>query len=73
MPSPSNFLRAIFDQVCNQIDNLVQNQVDDVKRNGLAVKSILLVGGFGSSKYLHRHLENTFSTQKITVLQIDGA
>jgi tRNA A37 threonylcarbamoyltransferase TsaD len=66
-------LRTLFDHVCGQIETLVQNQTDEVASNGLNVKSILLVGGFGSSKYLHHRLEKSYSSRGISVLQVDGA
>lgn len=66
-------LRTVFDHVCGQIDTLVQNQIDEVASNGLEVKAILLVGGFGSSKYLHNRLEQSYSSQDISILQVDGA
>ncbi|KAI8713929.1 hypothetical protein NCS52_01239000 [Fusarium sp. LHS14.1] len=68
-----SMLRTVFDHVCGQIDTLVQNQIDEVASNGLAVKAILLVGGFGSSKYLHHRLEQSYSSQDISILQVDGA
>ncbi|RSL54238.1 hypothetical protein CEP54_009995 [Fusarium duplospermum] len=66
-------LKTLFGKVCGQIDNLVQNQIEEVVSNGLQVKAILLVGGFGSSKYLHHRLECLYSLEGITVLQVDGA
>ncbi|UPL01930.1 hypothetical protein LCI18_012864 [Fusarium solani-melongenae] len=68
-----SMLRTLFDHVCGQIETLVQNQTDEVASNGLNVKSILLVGGFGSSKYLHHRLEKSYSSRGISVLQVDGA
>ncbi|KAI0122465.1 hypothetical protein F4814DRAFT_446399 [Daldinia grandis] len=50
---------------------LVQNQTMEVQGRGL--KAILLVGGFGESKYLHSRLENTFTSEEARVLQVDGA
>lgn len=66
-------LKTVFDHVCGQIDALVQNQVAEVKSHGFQVKAILLVGGFGSSKYLHHRLEQSYSSERIKVLQVDGA
>lgn len=66
-------LKTVFDHVCGQIDTLVQNQVSEVNSHGLQVKAILLVGGFGSSKYLHHRLEQSYASESIKVLQVDGA
>ncbi|RMJ13421.1 hypothetical protein CDV36_006927 [Fusarium kuroshium] len=68
-----SMLRTLFDHVFGQIETLVQNQTEEVESNGLKVKSILLVGGFGSSKYLHHRLENSYRSRGISVLQVDGA
>ncbi|KAF4419189.1 actin-like ATPase domain-containing [Fusarium acutatum] len=66
-------LRTIFDYTCGQIETLVQNQVTEVKNKNLNVKAILLVGGFGSSRFLHHRLEQSYSSERIAVVQIDGA
>ncbi|KAF7553497.1 hypothetical protein G7Z17_g3586 [Cylindrodendrum hubeiense] len=68
-----SMLRTVFDYVCGQIDTLVQDQVNQVQDRDLKVKAILLVGGFGSSKYLHQRLESSYSSLGIKVLQVDGA
>ncbi|KJZ69823.1 hypothetical protein HIM_10776 [Hirsutella minnesotensis 3608] len=68
-----SMLRTVFDQVCEQIVRLVQNQMTEIRSNDLAPKAILLVGGFGSSKYLHHRLESSYTGQDIVVLQIEGA
>ncbi|KAF9874990.1 hypothetical protein CkaCkLH20_07684 [Colletotrichum karsti] len=68
-----SMLQTVFDHVCGQVEVLVHNQVSEVKSENLQVKSILLVGGFGSSKYLHHRLETSYRHQNISVLQVDGA
>ncbi|KAK7398435.1 hypothetical protein QQX98_012186 [Neonectria punicea] len=68
-----SMLRTVFDYVCGQIDTLVQEQVNQVQDRGSKVKAILLVGGFGSSKYLHQRLERSYSSLDVKVLQVDGA
>ncbi|KAI0118627.1 hypothetical protein GGR51DRAFT_570436 [Nemania sp. FL0031] len=73
IPLKLSMLRTIFDQIYCQIDNLVQNQVQEVKEKGLAVKSILLVGGFGGNRYIHNRLEATYGSWNIRVLQVDDA
>jgi hypothetical protein len=66
-------LESLFSYVCGQIECLVQNQIAAVGEKDLAVKSILLVGGFGSSKFLHRRLEQAYAGTKISVLQVEGS
>ncbi|KAH6895964.1 hypothetical protein B0T10DRAFT_545558 [Thelonectria olida] len=69
----TSMLRTVFDYVCGQIDTLIQRQVNQVQDKGSTVKAILLVGGFGASKYLHKRIENSYSSLGIRVLQVDGA
>ncbi|KAF2200940.1 actin-like ATPase domain-containing protein [Delitschia confertaspora ATCC 74209] len=66
-------LRTVFDFVINQIVNLVDNQIDEVQERGQRVKAILLVGGFGSSKYMYQRLKNAHRGVGIQVLQVNGA
>lgn len=68
-------VRTIFDHVCNQIVRLVESQIDEVEEKDLKVKAVLLVGGFGASKYLHHRLENAkkIKDQNIQVIQNKGA
>ncbi|KAI1660440.1 hypothetical protein F4813DRAFT_400656 [Daldinia decipiens] len=73
VPLKANMLRTVFDHICGQIDTLVQNQTMEVQGRGLKVKAILLVGGFGESKYLHSRLENAYTSEGVRVLQVDGA
>ena len=48
----------------------MSQQVSKVKKKGENVKAILLVGGFGSSEYLHYRLSNhIYGDRKIKVLQ----
>ena len=65
-------LKGIYDPVVTRILILVQKQLDAIENThpGRAVP-ILLVGGFGSSKYLKRRLEERF--QQCTVLQPPNA
>ncbi|KAG9649800.1 hypothetical protein KCU95_g15447, partial [Aureobasidium melanogenum] len=66
-------LKSMFDLVCNQIQNLVEKQIEDVKDNNGRVKAVLLVGGFGSSKYLYNHLAACQKSSGIHVLQSTNA
>lgn len=63
------FLRTIFDHVCSKIETLISGQLSYVHRNRLRAKAILLVGGFGDSKYLYGRLEDTFQAGGIQILQ----
>ncbi|KAH0606557.1 uncharacterized protein H6S33_003391 [Morchella sextelata] len=52
-------MKAIFDPVIDKIIPLVKSQVRNVEaKASLRLTSVLLVGGFGSSKYLLKRLEN---------------
>ncbi|KAF3092569.1 hypothetical protein TWF225_001905 [Orbilia oligospora] len=60
---------SIFDDVCGRIDALVENQMEQIKAEGRNTKAILLVGGFGSSRYLYSRLNKIYKGQGISVLQ----
>ncbi|KAK9459078.1 uncharacterized protein V1516DRAFT_551577 [Lipomyces oligophaga] len=49
-------IRAAFDPTVDKIVELVNDQLDRIKRNGKEAKEILLVGGFGGSQYLYDQL-----------------
>ncbi|KAJ2900044.1 hypothetical protein MKZ38_002662 [Zalerion maritima] len=66
-------LRTIFDLVCDQIDRLVTQQINDARTGGNVIKAILLVGGFGMNKYLHGYLAKSYHNERIRVIQVDGA
>jgi tRNA A37 threonylcarbamoyltransferase TsaD len=53
-------LEAIFGEVCPRITQLVQAQVDTLKKSSLNAKAIFLVGGFGANKYLKEELQKSF-------------
>ncbi|KAF2624867.1 actin-like ATPase domain-containing protein [Macroventuria anomochaeta] len=65
-------LKTIFDHVINQIMRLVEKQIDEVEDKGSNVKAILLVGGFGTNRYMHKRLDEAHKTTGIQVLQING-
>jgi len=50
-------VKKIFDPVVDRIEELVTQQVRSIRSNGQHVAAILLVGGFGSSEYLHKRLQ----------------
>ncbi|KAL1614555.1 hypothetical protein SLS56_012063 [Neofusicoccum ribis] len=60
---------TMFDHTCNQIQAIVEKQIDSVRERGDRVNAVLLVGGFGSSKYLHNHLSACQKASNIRVLQ----
>ncbi|KAJ4398854.1 hypothetical protein N0V91_009905 [Didymella pomorum] len=66
----SNALKTIFDHVIGQILRLVENQVAEVEEKGNHVKAILLVGGFGTNRYLYKQLNHAYQT--VRVLQATG-
>jgi hypothetical protein len=54
-------LRAIFDPVINRILMMIQLQVDKIEHLRTSERiPILLVGGFGSSQYLRKRVEEKF-------------
>lgn len=62
--------QTIFDPVVNRIIALVKAQVKELHAKNKAVAAILLVGGFGSSKYLKQKLEGTgYGGKIIPVIQ----
>ncbi|KAF4959813.1 hypothetical protein FGADI_1315 [Fusarium gaditjirri] len=70
--SVSEIRENVFDPVVEEVKQLVQKQVDAVKRKyKKKPKFVILVGGFGRSLYLHEHLRDAVGN-KIDVLQQDG-
>ena len=49
-------IQGIFDPVIQEVIKLVQSQARKIKVAGHTIRAILLVGGFGGSKYLFRLL-----------------
>ena len=54
-------IKAIFEPVVKEVCELVQGQVDTIRDKGGVVSGIVLVGGFGQSDYLYRHLKSHFT------------
>ncbi|PYI07367.1 actin-like ATPase domain-containing protein [Aspergillus sclerotiicarbonarius CBS 121057] len=54
-------IKAIFDPIVKQVQDLVGDQVARVDASGKSVKAILLVGGFGSSEYLYQCIQKAYS------------
>jgi hypothetical protein len=52
-------LTLIFNTVCTQIQSLVERQLEHMGTNNVSCKAILLVGGFGESKYLYDFLKTS--------------
>ncbi|OJJ07215.1 hypothetical protein ASPVEDRAFT_876971 [Aspergillus versicolor CBS 583.65] len=50
-------IRGIFDPVIHDIEELVDQQMSAVREKGFSAKTIILVGGFGSSEYLFNRLK----------------
>ena len=63
----------MFDAVIRMIFQLIVEQMERLEEvsEGLSVSAILLVGGFGSSEYLRKAIENQFDD--IKVIQPIGA
>ncbi|OJJ67906.1 hypothetical protein ASPBRDRAFT_199609 [Aspergillus brasiliensis CBS 101740] len=60
-------IKNIFDPVVDRVKVQIIHQVHSARAKNKPVKAILLVGGFGSSEYLYRCIQETFSD--ITVMQ----
>ncbi|KAG5663800.1 hypothetical protein KAF25_006385 [Fusarium avenaceum] len=66
----SNEILSVFSPIIGKIENLVSRQVDTIQgKYHKAPKYIILVGGFGRSRYLFNSLENRFQS---TILQSRG-
>ena len=55
-------IKEIFAPVIKEVTDLVQGQVDGLRAKGEIVSGIVLVGGFGQSDYLYRHLKGHFTS-----------
>ena len=55
-------IKEIFDPVVKEVCDLVSGQVDNLRAKGGIVSGIVLVGGFGQSYYLYRHLKKRFTS-----------
>ncbi|KAH8174888.1 hsp70 protein [Sarocladium implicatum] len=55
-------IKEIFDPVVKEVCDLVSGQVDNLRGKGGIVSGIVLVGGFGQSDYLYRHLKKRFTS-----------
>ncbi|KAL7269991.1 hypothetical protein RUND412_007313 [Rhizina undulata] len=67
-------VKSFFDPVVDRVVALVGDQISSVKEKGKDVSSVLLVGGFGASPYLHKRLkEHSFSGKQVPVLQPPNA
>ncbi|CAG8962469.1 hypothetical protein HYFRA_00014199 [Hymenoscyphus fraxineus] len=66
-------LQGIFDHVFLQIEALIENQVTQIKKQNKCVEAILLVGGFGESRYLHDRVTNCHKSDGTQILRVQGA
>ncbi|KAI1107360.1 actin-like ATPase domain-containing protein [Jackrogersella minutella] len=76
-------IKGIFEPVVKEVCDLVQGQVDGLRRKGGIVSGIILVGGFGQSDYLYRRLKAHFTsaapppyterpTHAVSLTELDG-
>jgi len=56
-------MQGIFEPVMKEILRLIQEQIDRVNEIDKRVSTIIMVGGFGSSAYLRKRVEELASTQ----------
>ncbi|KAH7357222.1 hypothetical protein BKA65DRAFT_592706 [Rhexocercosporidium sp. MPI-PUGE-AT-0058] len=66
-------LQGIFDHVFLQIEALIANQISQIKKQNKSVEAILLVGGFGESKYLHDRVANCHKSDGTHIFRVQGA
>lgn len=66
-----NILEDIFAPIVKEVVRLVELQIlaARAKQPGQQVKGIFLVGGFGSSRYLKKCLDDNFEAMGIQVIQ----
>ncbi|KAI9707855.1 MAG: hypothetical protein M1820_004461 [Bogoriella megaspora] len=55
-------VQDIFEPVIKEVVELVEGQVEGIRKKGGAVKGIVLVGGFGQSNYLYQRLKAHFNS-----------
>ncbi|CAI7672421.1 unnamed protein product [Penicillium discolor] len=65
-------LQEAFAESIAGIDDLVDEQLTKAKEKNMRVKSIVLVGGLGSSPYVYHHLKDRHAKAGITILQASG-
>lgn len=70
-----DILEDIFAPIIKEVVRLVGAQIlgAQAKRPGQQVKGIFLVGGFGSSRYLKKCLDDNYEAQGIQVIQPHNA
>ncbi|EWC48311.1 hypothetical protein DRE_07770 [Drechslerella stenobrocha 248] len=54
-------VREIFEPIIKEVVELVEGQVETIKRKGGTIAGIVLVGGFGQSNYLYNRLKSHFN------------
>ncbi|KAJ5782155.1 hypothetical protein N7457_003929 [Penicillium paradoxum] len=64
----SSDIQKTFTEVFAEIDILLDDQIQSARDKGLSVKGIILVGGFGTSPYLSRHLEDRYKYKNLKVI-----
>lgn len=64
-------MQEIFDSICIKIQALVAKQLSAIGQKGLRARMVVLVGGFGESKYLYHFLDaaNKNAHPDVRVLQ----
>ncbi|EON64758.1 hypothetical protein W97_03991 [Coniosporium apollinis CBS 100218] len=56
-------VKSIFDPVVQEVINLVEEQVESIRRKGGNVSGIVLVGGFGQSNYLYNRMRSHLNSE----------
>ncbi|KAI9149947.1 Heat shock 70 kDa protein 12B [Paramyrothecium foliicola] len=69
----SSDIDKAFADVFTSIGKLIDDQIRQVEKQHLQVTGIILVGGLGSSSYLHQYLSHQYQSQNIEVLKATGS
>ncbi|KAG6365981.1 hypothetical protein INS49_000157 [Diaporthe citri] len=61
-------LKSLFDPVVGKIMHLIEEQVRATEQEGLRIGAIMLVGGFGESRYLFEKVDYMWRPKGIKVI-----
>jgi hypothetical protein len=65
-------LKEVFDAVIRMIFQLIIGQMERLEEANLSASAILLVGGFGSSEYLRKQIEEHFGDDVKVIQPVDA-
>ncbi|CAI2191529.1 18488_t:CDS:2, partial [Funneliformis geosporum] len=64
-------VKKMVDPVVNEIFKLIRGQLEQLKRLEKKISILLLVGGFGESKYLQNRIKQEFSKEEVPKFFVD--